>query len=103
MLFYIFLDFAVDEYYPILDEVENRLEELDKQAVTTLKTRVKRMENIVAIVTTIGGVRKRLMTLRRALTTTRDGLGMVMRGDVPSGAAASISSYCDGDGAWFQL
>ena len=103
LLFYIFLDFAVDEYYPILDEVENRLEELDKQAVTTFKTRVKRMENIVAIVTTIGGVRKRLMTLRRSLTPTRDMLGMVMRGAVPFVADASLRSFRDVYDHSFQL
>src|SRR2546428_13459492 len=72
LLFYIFLDFAVDAYYPILDEVENRLEELDKQAATTFKTRVKRMENVITIITTIEAVRKRLMTLRQSLTPTKD-------------------------------
>src|SRR5207302_1421608 len=55
LFFYVFLDFAVDAYYPILDEVEERLEDLDKQAITTFKTRVRRMENVVSIVTTIGG------------------------------------------------
>src|SRR5437867_12397720 len=80
LLFYVFLDFAVDAYYPILDEVENRLEELDKQAATTFQTRVKRMENVITIITTIEAVRKRLMTLRQSLTPTRDMLGMMMHG-----------------------
>ena len=103
LLFYIFLDFAVDAYYPILDEVENRLEEIDKQAITTFKTRVKRMENIVAIITTIGGVRKRLMTLRRSLTPTRDMLGMVMRGAVPFVDDTSLRSFRDVYDHSFQL
>jgi magnesium transporter len=103
LLFYIFLDFAVDAYYPILDEVENRLEELDKQAIMTFKTRVKRMENIVAIITTIGVLRKRLMTLRRSLTPTRDMLGMVMRGAVPFVADASLRSFRDVYDHSFQL
>jgi magnesium transporter len=103
LLFYIFLDFAVDAYYPILDEVENRLEEIDQKATTTFKTRVKRMENIVAIITTIEGVRKRLMTLRRSLTPTRDMLGMVMRGAVPFVADASLRSFRDIYDHSFQL
>jgi magnesium transporter len=103
LLFYIFLDFAVDAYYPILDEVENRLEEIDQKATTTFKTRVKRMENIVAIITTIEGVRKRLMTLRRSLTPTRDMLGMVMRGAVPFVADASLRSFRDVYDHSFQL
>ena len=103
LLFYIFLDFAVDAYYPILDEEENRLEEIDKKATTTFKTRVKRMENIVAIITTIEGVRKRLMILRRSLTPTRDMLGMVMRGAVPFVADASLRSFRDVYDHSFQL
>jgi magnesium transporter len=103
LLFYIFLDFAVEAYYPILDEVENRLEELDKQAITTFKTRVKRMENIVAIVTTIGVVRKKLIALRRSLTPTRDMLGMVMRGAVPFVADANLRSFRDVYDHSFQL
>ncbi len=90
LFFYIFLDFAVDAYYPILDEVEERLEDLDKQAITTFRTRVKRMENVVSIITTIGGVRRKLMTLRRSLTPTRDMIGMVMRGAVPFVADSSL-------------
>lgn len=103
LLFYVFLDFAVDAYYPILDDVEDRLEELDKQAITTFKTRVRRMENIVAIVTTIGSVRRRLMTLRRSLTPTRDMLGMVMRGAVPFVADANLRSFRDVYDHSFQL
>ena len=103
LLFYVFLDFAVDAYYPILDEVENRLEELDKQAATTFQTRVKRMENVITIITTIEAVRKRLMTLRHSLTPTRDMLGMVMRGAVPFVADTSLRSFRDVYDHSFQL
>jgi magnesium transporter len=103
LFFYIFLDFAVDAYYPILDEVEERLEDLDKQAITTFKTRVKRMENVVAIITTIGGVRRKLMILRRSLTPTRDMIGMVMRGAVPFVADSSLRSFRDVYDHSFQL
>lgn len=103
LLFYVFLDFAVDAYYPILDEVEERLEEIDKAAATTFKTRVKRMENIITIITTIEAVRKRLMTLRHSLTPTRDMLGMVMRGAVPFVADTSLRSFRDVYDHSFQL
>jgi magnesium transporter len=103
LFFYVFLDFAVDAYYPILDEVEERLEDLDKQAVTTFRTRVRRMENVVSIITTIGGVRRKLMTLRRSLTPTRDMLGMVMRGAVPFVGDSSLRSFRDVYDHSFQL
>ena len=103
LLFYLFLDFAVDAYYPILDEVEDRLEEIDQKATTTFRTRVRRMENVVGIITTIESVRKRLMVLRRSLTPTRDMLGMVMRGAVPFVADTSLRSFRDVYDHSFQL
>src|SRR5437870_6506579 len=81
----------------------NRLEEIDQKATTTFKTRVKRMENIVAIITTIEGVRKRLMTPRWSLTPTRDMRGMVMRGAVPFVADANLRSFKDVYDHSFQL
>ena len=81
----------------------NRLEEIDQKATTTFKTRVKRMENIVAIITTIEGVRKRLMTPRRSLTPTLDMLGVVMRGAVPFVVDANLRSFRDVYDHSFQL
>jgi magnesium transporter len=103
LLFYTFLDFAVDEYYPILDKVENELEELDGQATKTFQTRSKRMENIVAMMAIVREVRKRLMTLRRSLTPTRDMLGTIMRGAVPFVADSSLRSFRDVYDHSFQL
>ena len=81
----------------------NRPEEIDQKATTTFKTRVKRMENIVAIITTIEGVRKRLMTPRRSLTPTLDMLGVVMRGAVPFVVDANLRSFRDVYDHSFQL
>src|SRR5207249_6292555 len=69
----------------------------------TFKGRVRRVENIVQIVTTIGGVRKRLMVLRRSLSPTRDVVGMVMRGAVAFVADLSLRSFRDVYDHSFQL
>jgi magnesium transporter len=61
------------------------------------------MENVVAIITTIGGVRRKLMILRRSLTPTRDMIGMVMRGAVPFVADSSLRSFRDVYDHSFQL
>ncbi len=61
------------------------------------------MENVVSIVTTIGGVRRKLMNLRRSLTPTRDMLGMVMRGAVPFVADSNLRSFRDVYDHSFQL
>jgi len=103
LLFYLFLDFAVDAYYPLLDEMEDRLEEIDKRAVTSFRSRVKRMEAVVEIMTTVESVRKGLMILRRSLAPTRDTLGMVMRGAVPFVNDSSLRSFRDVYDHSFQL
>jgi magnesium transporter len=103
LLFYTFLDFAVDGYYPILDEVENKLEELDERATRMFQTRSRRMENVIAMMTTVREIRKRLMLLRRSLTPTRDMIGMIMRGAVPFVADSSLRSFRDVYDHSFQL
>ncbi len=103
LLFYVFLDFAVDAYYPILDGVDDGLEELDKQGITFFRTRIKRVEKVASVMSSIGSVRKELMTLRRSLTPTRDMIGMVMRGSVPFVADSSLRSFRDVYDHSFQL
>ena len=95
LLFYTFLDFAVDGYYPILDGIENKLEELDTRATKTFQTRSRRMENVTMMMQTVKEIRKRLMVLRRSLTPTRDMIGMIMRGSVPFVADSSLRSFRD--------
>ena len=103
LLFYTFLDFAVDAYYPILDQVENRLEDLDKQAIDTFRGRVNRLGNVVEIASTVGRVRRQHMVLRHSLTPTRDMIGMVMRGAVPFVSDSSLRSFRDVYDHSFQL
>lgn len=103
LLFYNFIDFAVDAYYPILDEIEERLEELDKSAVETFKTGSNRLGNIAGIASTVGRVKRELMLLRRSLTPTRDMLGMVMRGTAPFVSDSSLKSFRDVYDHSFQL
>jgi magnesium transporter len=103
LLFYTFLDFAVDAYYPILDLVENKLEELDGRAAKTFESRARRVENITAMMTIIREIRKNLMILRRSLTPTRDMIGMIMRGAVPFVADSNLRSFRDVYDHSFQL
>jgi magnesium transporter len=103
LLFYVFLDFAVDSYYPILDEIEDQIEEMDRKGIESFKTRVRKFDNVVLAMSKIGSVRERLMSLRRSLTPTRDAVGMIMRGSVPFVADSSLRSFRDIYDHSFQL
>ena len=103
LLFYVFLDFAVDAYYPILDQIEDEIEEMDKKGIDSFKTRVRKFDNVVYAMSRIGSVRERLMALRRSLTPTRDAIGSIMRGSVPFVADSSLRSFRDIYDHSFQL
>ena len=103
LLFYVFLDFAVDAYYPILDQIENRIEEMDKSGIDSFKTRLRKFDGVVAVMARIGAVREKLMTLRRSLTPTRDAIGTIMRGSVPFVSDSSLRNFRDIYDHSFQL
>jgi magnesium transporter len=103
LLYYLFLDFAVDAYYPILDEIEDRIEDMDRRGIESFKTRVRNFDSVVAAMSNIGAIRERLMGLRRSLTPTRDTVGMIMRGAVPFVADSSLRSFRDIYDHSFQL
>ncbi|MDE1823456.1 MAG: magnesium/cobalt transporter CorA [Candidatus Micrarchaeota archaeon] len=103
LLFYTYLDFAVDAYYPMLDEAEEQIETLDSKAMTSFKQRSKKFDLMVGAMSTIGGVRKRIRSLRKSLVPTRDMVGMIMRGAVPFIQDSSLRSFRDVYDHSFQL
>jgi magnesium transporter len=103
LLFYVFLDFGVDAYYPILDETDDRLEELDRRASASLEPRSNATDLLAEVMPIVGSVRRELTVLRRSLTPTRDMIGMVMRGAVPFVADSSLRSFRDVYDHSFQL
>lgn len=103
LLFYTFLDFAVDGYFPILDEIDKKLEELDGRAVKSFQKRSKRIENVTGMMAMVKEIRKKLMVLRSSLTPTRDMLGVIMRGAAPFVADTSLRNFRDVYDHSFQL
>ncbi len=103
LLFYNFLDFAVDAYYPILDDIESQIETLDERGVTSFRAHSRKYQEVVRAMSEIGAVRKRLMGLRRSLGPTRDMVGNIMRGAVPYISDSSLRSFRDVYDHSFQL
>lgn len=103
LLFYVFLDFAVDSYYPILDQIENEIEDMDKKGIDSFKIRMRKFDVVIGAMSKIGSVRERLMGLRRSLTPTRDAVGLIMRGSIPFVADSSLRSFRDIYDHSFQL
>ncbi len=103
LLYYVFLDSAVDAFYPMLDSIEDEIERLEKEAVTIFKTRKRRTENVSDIMSLMGGLRAELMFMRKSLSPTRDMLSMIMRGVVPYVSDSSLRNFRDIYDHTFQL
>ncbi len=73
-LFYAITDSLIDSYFPILDEVEARVDELETKLLSD-KTQQTLRELL--------GVYHELMTLRRTLSPHREILSRLNRGDLP--------------------
>ena len=73
-LFYAITDSLIDSYFPILDEVEARVDELETQLLS---------DNTQDILRKLLGVYNELMMLRRTLAPHREILSRLNRGDLP--------------------
>ena len=73
-LFYSIADSFIDSYFPILDEVEARVDELETRLLSNSTDEILRE---------LLGVYNDLMLLRRTLTPHRDILSRLSRGDLP--------------------
>ncbi len=73
-LFYAITDSLIDSYFPIIDEVEARVDELETKLLS---------DSTKQMVQDLLAVYGELMILRRALTPHRDILGRLNRADLP--------------------
>jgi len=73
-LFYSLADSLIDSYFPILDEVESRVDELEARLLT---------DSTQATLSDLFGIYNELMILRRTLAPHREILSRLNRGDLP--------------------
>ena len=102
-LFYLFLDAAVDFSNPILDTLEDRIEDFDRRAVSFYEQRKKNLRDVGSTISSVGRVRFQLMILRRILAPTRNMVSMMMRGEVPFVSDDSLRNFRDIYDRTFQL
>ena len=103
LLYYIFLDFAVDAFYPMLDHVGDSMEVFDREIIEISKRGSRGVENITKTMTTISNIREQLMFLRNTLAPSRDMVSNIMRGAVPFVATTSLRNFRDVYDHTFQL
>jgi magnesium/cobalt transport protein CorA len=102
-LFYLFLDAALDSSNPILDTLEDRIEDFDRKAVTFYEQKKKNLRDVGNTISSVGRVRFQLMILRRILAPTRNMVSMMMRGEVPFVSDNSLRNFRDIYDRTFQL
>lgn len=103
LLYYVFFDFAVDTFYPMLDVIGDELENLDKFIVEVAESRGRGIQSISQTMSKVSKMRSEMMFLRGTLAPTRDMLSMIMRGAVPFISSTSLRNFRDIYDHTFQL
>ena len=74
-VFYALIDNVVDRYFPVLDQIETRLETVEEQLFSSAATRGK-IEELYAL-------KRELMTLKHAVAPLMEAVGKLFGGRVP--------------------
>ena len=74
-VFYALIDNVVDRYFPILDDLETRLETAEEQLFSSTSS-IKKIEELYAL-------KRELMTLKHMITPLMEGVGKLYGGRVP--------------------
>jgi magnesium transporter len=74
-VFYALIDNVVDRYFPVLDDLETRLEGAEEQLFTSTSS-AKKIENLYAL-------KRELMTLKHMVSPLMEGVGKLYGGRVP--------------------
>ena len=86
LLVYSILDAIVDSYFPILDGISDRLDDLEGYVFRTLSHEAQQE---------IFRLKKELVTIRRVVAPERDVLNVLLRRDLPMFDAAVIAYFQD--------
>jgi magnesium transporter len=79
ILLYIFLDLVTSEYYPVSDQVFERLEAFNQKALTLFRERSRQTYGDFGL--QLIEVRERLVALRQSLSPLREIMGRITRGE----------------------
>ncbi len=79
ILLYIFLDLVTSEYYPVSDQVFERLEAFNQKALTLFRERSRQTYGDFGL--QLIEVRDRLVALRQSLSPLREIMGRITRGE----------------------
>lgn len=86
LLLYSILDAIVDGYFPILDEISDRLDDLEARIFGSLSTATQQE---------IFRLKKELVTIRRVVAPERDVLNVLLRRDLPMVDPAVMAYFQD--------
>lgn len=76
VLLYSLLDTIVDHYFPVIDRIGERIEELEERVVEPGSAATAGMRDIAAL-------KRELMTLRRVIAPERDAMAVLARRELP--------------------
>lgn len=103
IVYYLFFDFAVDQFYPVMDDIEEVLNNVEAYVTTQMQVKYQTNYSISEFSVTFLKLRGNIIELRKEITPLRDILGQIMRGAIPFVPDSHLRGFRDIYDHTFQI
>ncbi len=103
ILYYMFFDFAVDQFFPVMDDIEEVLNNLETYVTTQMQVKYQTKRSISEFSVSFLKLRDNVIDLRKNITPLRDILGQIMRGSIPFVPNSHLKGFRDIYDHTFQI
>ncbi len=103
IVYYMFFDFAVDHFYPVMDDIEEMLNNIETYVTTQMQVKYQTNYNLAEFSRAFLKLRDNLLDLRKDVTPIRDIIGQIMRGSIPFVPNAHLKGFRDIYDHTFQI
>lgn len=83
IVYYMFFDYAVDHFYPVMDQIEDVLNGIESGVSLQMQDKYHTSFDTSEFSSTFLHLSSNLLGLRKEITPIRDILGQIMRGSIP--------------------
>lgn len=103
VVFYMFFDFAVDQFYPVMDSIEEVLNSIEITVTGQMQSDFQSTYSKSDFAVTFLKLRGKIIELRMEITPLRDILGQIMRGSIPLVSDGHLKGFRDIYDHTFQI
>lgn len=103
LVYYMFFDFAVDRFYPVMDDIEEMLNNIETYVTSQMQVKYQSSYSLSEFSMSFLKLRDNLIELRKDVTPIRDIIGQLMRGSIPFVSNSHLKGFRDIYDHTFQI